>query len=131
MLAKIIILDESVPVRTVAGAMLRHGGFEVCVTDSLDEARRLIAESECPVLLLLSSTLACRIGGGVNALVNGCPHAAVTLMCTQPASCPLIPGPCPDLGCIRKPDDMVAARLVGRVRQILERNDPLPVNIDG
>jgi hypothetical protein len=130
--ATVVILDESAPVRDIIGAMLRHGGFAVTATDSLVEARRYVAESVSPVVLLLSSTLAAQIGNGVNALVNQHPGSAVALLCTRPVTCPMLPGlPCPELGCIHKPDDMIAARIIGRVRQILQHGESRPPAVVG
>ncbi len=118
---KIVVLDESATASEVLCAILRRGGFEVASAATADSAQDCIARfAPDPVLLLLSSTLAAAFGDEMKDLLSHRPRPVITLTCTSPATCPLHPGlPCPDLGCLRKPDDMIAGRLISRVREIV------------
>jgi CheY-like chemotaxis protein len=122
MATQIVVLEESVELATMLAHLLEHAGFLASAATTGAEARSLMSESAPErVLLLVSSTLAASLGTSFNELLERDPIPLVALTCTQPdAACPLYPGsPCPNMDCLRKPQDFIAPVLISRVSRVL------------
>jgi len=86
------------------------------------EGIELLSGATEPSLVLLSATLVQPTVPDFEALLALRPRPVITLMCTYPVTCPLNPGvACPQIGCIRKPDDVVPQKLLPWVQGILAR----------
>ena len=126
----IVVLDEDSGVRAIAANIIRHGGIEVYAVGTSEEALALMrVAAPRRVLLLLSSSLAEYLDGAVTMLTQHDPPPCVLFVCVDPHGCAYHRGPtfkelsCQEHGCLQKPGDFVAGRLLSRVHEIIESND--------
>jgi DNA-binding response OmpR family regulator len=101
--------------------LLGHAGFRVSAATTAAEVRSVMSDSAPErVLLLASSTMAAGLGSSFDALLRHDPRPLVALTCTLPEECPLHPGlGCPNMDCLRKPQDFGHPSLVARLNRIL------------